>query len=493
MTHDTTLPALQSFVADRVEHQPALAVIALIALTLLTHSLILVTPGFFSGDEWQRFDHVHRLGYWSFARTYGALRPGPEFGYPVRPIGFLQQGVAALWMQSAPWASHLVGVLNHALVALAFVWVLRRACVPAATAALAGVLFIVSPLTTMATGWIAASFDQLYVLFLLLAAAVIVRLPAAGVSLRDAVFVVLATVGALLSKETAIVAPGVVLLLGYLAWATNPAQFSWRPFAAALALVLIPLAAYLYFRAPAIAASIAGNATEAYTPALANIPRNALRFFAFPFRLRLFEMSDAVFRSPWQPAAAVLVHGLLVGAVYRLFGAAFAIAYLAGYFMFEAPILALPNPGPHYLYGAGLAMSLALAAVLVRLLTERRRRLGMLVGLGAVALVAHDLTMQLRLYESGLCQSQFLDSVDALLARDQGAGAGTLLLVPEPGAPLRSTVPAVANRERYTANGVPRVAFDVTGTTPAAPGRPTTRAYLTAACTLVPESTAASE
>ncbi len=72
----------------------------------------------------------------------------------MRPIGFLQQGMAALWMQSAPWASHLISVLNHALVALTFVWVLRRAGLSSATAALAGVFFVLSPLTTMATGWI---------------------------------------------------------------------------------------------------------------------------------------------------------------------------------------------------------------------------------------------------------------------------------------------------------------------------------------------------
>jgi hypothetical protein len=379
-------------------------------------------------------------------------------------------------------------------VGLTFVWVLRRAHVPVATATLAGALFIVSPLTTMATGWIAASFDQLYVLFLLLVAAMVVPLPAKGVSLRRGAAIALATVGALLSKETAIVAPGVVLLLAYLAWAANPAQFSWRPFGAALLFVLIPTAAYLLFRAPSIADSIAGNATETYIPDLANIPINALRFFAFPFRLRLFEMSESVFRSPWQPAGAVLVHLLLVGAVYRLFGAAFAIAYLAGYFLFEAPILALPKPGPHYLYGAGLAMSLALAAVLVRLLTERRRHLAAFVVVGVIALYAHDLTMQMRLYESGLCQSRFLDSVDALLARDRPAGPGTLLVVPAEGASLRVAIRAVSNRERYVANGIPVVTFEhADDAGPAPPRQGRLRARMTTACTLVPESAAAQQ
>src|SRR5437899_4824608 len=109
------------------DRRPALASLALVALALLTHIVILVAPGFFSGDEWQKFDAVQSHGFWHFAHGYGALSVGQEFGHPVRPIGFLQQGVAALWMQSAPWVSHLIGVVNHALVAITFVWVLRRA------------------------------------------------------------------------------------------------------------------------------------------------------------------------------------------------------------------------------------------------------------------------------------------------------------------------------------------------------------------------------
>ena len=186
--------------------------------------------------------------------------------------------------------------------------------------ALAGILFVISPLTTMGAGWPAASFDQLYVLFLLLAAAAIPRVPADGMSIARAAWMVLATTAALLAKETAIVAPGVVLLIAYLSWAANPMRFSWRPFAMAFIAVLIPVVAYLAFRAPAIAASFAGHADPAYTPDSGNAVDNAWHFFAFPFRLKLVEMSAAVFRSPWQPLAATAAHLLLVAALVRSFG-----------------------------------------------------------------------------------------------------------------------------------------------------------------------------
>ena len=405
----------------------------------------------------------------------------------MRPIGFLQQGVAALWMQSAPWVSHLIGVLNHALVALVFVWVLRRAKVASTTSALAGVLFVLSPLTTMATGWIAASFDQLYVLFLLLAAAVVVRLPVEGASPLSGAGIVLATTAALLSKETAIVAPAAILLIACLVHAAHPEQFSWRPYFLALVLVLVPIVVYLLFRAPSIVNTIGGNATETYTPELSNVPSNALRFFAYPFRLRLVEMSGAAFRSPWQPAAASLIHLLLVGAVVWLFGIAFALSYVAGYFLFLAPIIALPNPGPHYLYGAALAMSLAMAAVLVRLISTKRARVACLVIAGAVGLYVHNLAIQILLYEHGVCQSRFLASVDELLAQDESSGPKSIRIVSDAGALSRVAIRAVSNRERYEVGGIPGVTFESAGGSALAPtNKGAYRARMTPACTLVP-------
>ncbi len=450
--------------------------------------MILVTPGFFTSDEWRKFDHIQSRGFLDFALAYASLHPGSEFAYPVRPIGFLQQGFAAQWMQSAPWVAHLVGILNHALVALTFVWVLRRAGVATAIAGLAGVFFVLSPLTTLATGWLAASFDPLYVLFLLLTAAVIVRLPAEGMTPRRALCIVLATTAALLSKETAVIAPVGVLLLGYLMRTANPAGFAWRPFAFALVLVLIPVSAYVLFRAPSIAGSFADNATGAYAPDLTNIPANAIRYFAFPFRPRLVEMSEGAFRSPWQPAAAAFVHLLLVGAVYRLLGRAFALAYLAGYFLFLAPILALPNPGPHYLYGAGLAMSLALAAVLARLLAARREYLAWFVVAGVAVLYAHNLAIQTLLFQHGRCQSRFLHDVDALVALGAAAGPTAIRVVPDDGAPTRVAIRAVAARERYSANGIALVTFEGTAGNQATPlDRGATRVRMTTSCNLVAE------
>ncbi len=479
---------LSAFIGDLVERKPMRGALALLALTLVTHAIILAAPGFYSNDEWQKFDHLRLHGTWDFIRAYGALRPGPEFGYPVRPIGFMQQGIAAIWMQSAPWASHLVGVLNHALVALAFVWVLRRAGLAGTTAGLASILFVLSPLTTMGAGWPAASFDQLYILFLLLAAAAIVRLPTEGMSLPRAAWIVLTTTAALLAKETAIVAPGVVLLIAYLTWAANPIASRGGPSQVAFVAVLLPVVAYLLFRAPAIAVSFAGHADPAYTPDSGNALDNAWHFFAFPFRLKLVEMSAAVFRSPWQPLAATAAHLLLIAALVRSFGARFAWGYVAGYFIFLLPVLMLPNPGTHCLYGAALTMSLALAAILERSLAARRLGLAALLLTGAGALFAHNLAIQRHLYDVGVCQSRFLAGVDALLAQR----APAIIVVPDPGTSLRVAIRAVSAREAYVANGQPVVTFDAPDSQPAtSPAQGALRVRMSAACVLRSETATA--
>jgi hypothetical protein len=480
--------AAGSLVGDLVERRPALAALGLVALTLAAHGIILATPGFFSHDEWQKFDHIRIHGFWDFVRAYGAIRAGPEFGYPMRPIGFLQQGVASLWMQSAPLVSHLFGVANHAIVALVFVWVLRRAGVSGATAGTAGVLFVLSPLTTMATGWLAASFDQLYILFLLFAAAAIVKLPTQGMSGQRAIWILLSTAAALLAKETAIVAPAAVLLLGYLASITNPGRFSWRPFGVAFAVTLVPVAAYLALRAPAITASLAGHAIPTYTPDPWNVPGNAWRLFTFPFRVKVVEMSANIFRSPWQPLAAAAIHLALIGAVGWLFGLRFALAYIAGYFVFLLPVLPLPYPGAHYLYGSALAMSLAIAATLVRLMATHQRTSAALVLAGVAALFAHDIVIQRQLYDQGRCQTQFLASVDTLLA-NRGPGTRQVIVVPDPDAPSHVAIRAVAGRDPYTMDKVPLVAFESADQ----PGgsssdRGALRVHMTAACMLRPES-----
>src|SRR5512137_2482190 len=66
-----------SRIGDLMQRHPVIAALGLVALTLITHLIILATPGFFSHDEWQKFDHIRLHGFQDFARAYGEIKAGP--------------------------------------------------------------------------------------------------------------------------------------------------------------------------------------------------------------------------------------------------------------------------------------------------------------------------------------------------------------------------------------------------------------------------------
>jgi hypothetical protein len=170
-------------------------------------------------------------------------------------------------------------------------------------------------------------------------------------------------------------------------------------------------------------------------------------------------MSDAVFASPWQPIAAAFAHLLLVAAVARLYGTRWAIAYVAGYFVFLLPVLSLPNPGLQCAYGSALAMSLALAAVLHRVWADYRRSAVAWVSLGIAVLLAHAVIIQMRFYDTAVCQGTLLAAVDDALARE-AAGERSLRIIAPQGPGARVAARSLAVRERYEVAGRARVVVE---------------------------------
>jgi len=420
---------------------------AIVVMTVLTQLLVLSTPGYYSHDDWDRFDAVTSLGWGDYARAYGALQVGPNFGHPVRPLGMLQQGATVLLMRSSPFATHLPGVILHALVAVTFAWVLFAAGLPIAIASLAAALFAVSPLAALAAGWVAATFDPLYLLFALLAAGVVVRRRTEPLSVSEAVLVMLAVTLALLSKETAIMAAAAVLLLGLV-----PGMRGRRIVVAAL-VAAAPIVAYLAYRADAIVASLASRGDPLYTPSLAPVGANAILYFAFPFLLRVDDLSGTT--SAWQIAVACLVHVVLVAMLMRRFGARIGFAYLCAYFVFLLPILTVRARSAHYLYAAAPVLALALALLFHEARRHARRTTVGFVIACAVLLLAHTVRMQLFLYEAGRCQSAFLASVDALLR-----SVPRLRIAADGDVPLDAGRRAVHQRVAYQLDGRPRIVFE---------------------------------
>jgi hypothetical protein len=437
---------------------------AIVALAVLFHAAILLSPGFYSHDEWQKFDEVETLGYWQFARLYGAIRVGPHFGFPVRPIGFLQQGLAALWMVSFPPLAHAIGILNHAIAALLVAVAAARAGLPLRTSFTAAALFVISPLTTQATGWVGASFDQLYVIFVLGAAAVIVALPRRPLSPAAAALVVACTAAAVLTKETAVVAPAVVILLAALARWRSPQTFAARPFAIAFALVALPVAAYLAYRAPAIAASLHAEGEPTYRPSVGNIGLNALRYFAFPFDVRARDLNGRVTSVSWQLVTALAAHAALAAAVLHRFGRTALGLYVVAYFVMLVPVLVLPYPGAHYLYASGVPMSIALASLLDDARVAARRATFVLLVAAVVALTVHAVKIQVTLYETGACQARFFADLDRLMSDMRPDAGHPLRIAVDSGAPGYVAIRSMFGRKRFTdgsdTNPVPTVLIE---------------------------------
>jgi hypothetical protein len=405
-------------------------------LTLAAHVLVLSNPGYFSHDEWQKVDAVRDHGYAAFAADYGKVVAGPEFGYPVRPIGFLQQALSATWMTRSPVLPHLLDVLLHTGIVLLFWRLVLSLRLPQRTAGVAAVVLAVAPLGTLATAWVAASFDRWYLLFFLVAAAGWLRAtrrPGVG----GLALILVGSAGAILSKETAVVLPGALLLVAACLWLRGEGLPSRGRLAAMLACAIVPVAWYMMVRWPALQATLASHGGP-YSPSPARVPGNALLYFAYPFVPGAIEGITLPLLPRWQFLLGLLVHAGLVLALWRRAGFAWSLAYLAGYFVFLVPVLMLPAPGAHYLYGAGPAFALAFAAVLSPRAggardTHGALRLAVPVMVMVSALAMRSLWIQQSVYSEGRCQSEFLASYEPLAEAAVAKGATRIVLGSVPG------------------------------------------------------------
>lgn len=360
---------------------------------------LLANPGYFNHDEFQRADHVFRLGFWDYMLAFVTLEPGASFATPVRPLSFAVQGVQALAMRDAPWLVHLSDIAMHLgasclVMALAF-----RVLADRSAALMAGLFFAISPNAIFAVGWNAALMDRLYVVFTLIAALAamrVVREPA----WRIGYLVVLVASGlAVLSKETAIVAPALMLVLVILSVQSLRSPRFWG----LLACWAAPGAAVLLTRIPSLVASFSTERVAHYQPSVLNVPRNALVYFGYPFLVPLQEALNWVFLAPWQIWLAAIAHAALVVGIWYFYRWRAALIYLGSYFLFTVPVILLPALGSHYLYGSGVALAVGVAALTVALLKRRLYIPFAVVLAGIGAMILHSGGSMATIYEIGRC------------------------------------------------------------------------------------------
>lgn len=438
--------------------------LCIFVVTLLGNLVLILNPGFFSHDEWQKYDFVTRYGYGdAFVQLYGKLRAGPNFGFPVRPLGFLQQGFVSQWMVSEPIIPHLFSVLLHAVTALMLWWAMRAINVRRGVALRAGILFAISPLALFAVGWTAASFDQWYVLFALAAVSVALSLAERGFRLWSCLLLLVWSAGAMLSKETAMVLPAAVgaSIIGKNLIDGRPLQ--WKAAILSGLLSALPVIGFLWIRLPAIMNTLhgAGGSSTTYKPSLSLVVPNAADYFQYPFLWNISELVNIGSRPTWFHVFACVVHLAVIAALYAKSGWRVVLAYLVGYFVFLLPVLTIPGLGAHYLYASAIPLSIALAYLLdFSGSSARGKMMGLVVAVVAVIfLVMHSYHIEKELRHDGVCQMRFLNTLDSQMAK-RPVGADVDVIVPF-GSPGYVGVRSTFGRDKYE-----KVHFDESGKSP---------------------------
>jgi protein O-mannosyl-transferase len=153
-------------------------------------------PAFFSGH--------------AFSGAADELRDIPVIEY-YRPVWVLSLAVNHAVWGDRPFGYHLSNVLLHALASGLTAWLGFELVGSALAAALAGILFAVHPVHAEAVAWVSARNELLLCVFLVLAFIAYLRLRrGAGMAAGVACFGFFAL--ALLSKESAVLFPALVLL-----------------------------------------------------------------------------------------------------------------------------------------------------------------------------------------------------------------------------------------------------------------------------------------
>jgi hypothetical protein len=426
-----------------------------LALFSIVGGLALVmNPGYFSHDELELL-RAAQDPQWD-----SVFAPGAHDFY--RPLSLAAKILLLRVAGGVPPLVHLASVLVHGANGALLYRLLRRNELGRAHASAAWILLSVSPLAAFATGWVAALDDLLATSFALLA--LIAATPAPGKTGTPAPFartgaVGLATLAALLCKETPIVLP--VLLLG-LAWWRGYGEGRWH--AAAIAAVVVGF--YLALQGPrleATAARITGPSGYGFAFD-AHILRHLGSYLLFPFAVTVREVQSL---SGEASAGLLIVAGLVHAAVVAGLYAArprWALAYIACYVLVLAPVLPLRKIETQYLYPAALPLAIGLAA----LVTGAGRRWLRAVGVLAALLGAlHAVRVGAYMRWCGEIQDRVLGALDACA----GPPPGAIVIAIEPGSPdwvLRravhdrpevtlldpgATPPADAVRLRFTTDG----------------------------------------
>lgn len=394
-------------------------VVLTVFFAIIFHIPVISNPGFSNHDEWQKLDHIEEHGFAHFAKAYSQIMPGTEFGFPVRPISFIEQGIAASFMASKPWVSHAIDVLIHILNGILLFLLTLRLSKKFKFSLACLLFFLLSPLAVFSTSWVGASVDRVYVFWGLLAAHAVMHYFNGNRPVFSILAVAVTFIAALFSKETALVLAPVLLIFSIFLLINRDIVFykNRRFWGIAFILILVTVC-YLLFRLPAIIGTLNGAAVSTYTPSISNAPINVLAYLIYPFSFNVIDMVSLPSISSSAILTAIILTSVLYLASILILGVKETAVYAIFYLVFLLPVVTLPHAGAHYLYASAIPFALLLS----RLCFAPR---SLISGIGTYGKVFAILLLCMLLvrfckienyfYHEGSCEKKVVDSLDAYL------------------------------------------------------------------------------
>lgn len=382
--------------------------------TFLALAFLWANPGYFNHDEFQRLDHVKAKGLRNYLDAYVQVKAGSHFGYPVRPFAFAIQGFLSLFMENYPIIVHGFAVASHALTACLIYKITRLFGGKTNTALTAALIFAMNPMIIHTVGWSAALMDRLYVMFGAAALIYAYNYLKGDHKLRSLIYLFFASSLAILSKETALILPILMLVFVVQDWRVLSTKRFWITGI----IWSIPIIIFMIIRFPALMASLSGDAkVSAYQVSASNLWDSLYAYTAYPYVIKLTLAHAWVGIKPIWMYLALAGHALMLVFLWRKFSLKTALLYVVLYIAFLLPILPLPGKGSHYLYGSATVFSIALAC-LFTMGNGKLKKLETLVIQGFVVgaifvLALHSLYNQRSIYVYGLCMNKAMASVES--------------------------------------------------------------------------------
>jgi hypothetical protein len=182
-----------------------------------------------------------------------------------------------------------------------------------------------------------------------------------------------------------------------------------RRFLLLCAAAAVVILTYALLRMPALIHMGTGTGSYAFGR-LADMGRNALAYFCFPFAVAMPDIDDLMTRSLTLILPAVGLHIFLIAMLWRRLGRSAPLLYLAAYFVPLLPVMILSKYETQYVYASSIAISVALALLW-------RPHPGYAVPTIALAsvLLLHASRIQQAMYTTGACQTRALQSIAGVL------------------------------------------------------------------------------